>query len=672
MRRILNGLIVGLFVVLMATSAFAGSVNNPKPNAPIGPTTNGLNLCQNGGNYSWCLKNYWNIAGFNTLYSQFSSGATSTDWQGSSRTQQTTNGPISRAALLMVNGGGQTGGTFEQPGLGFTIMRASLEYPSAQTPYQFSVSGSTTWVMDPNAPFTITDPVGVSIPANTNYWIRYYNRVPFPPTSPSASAATVVGGSLTASTQYFYKVTTLDTGLESGATSEFSSTTGVSTLANNLTWTGNTNAQGYNIYRSTTTNAEVLIASVFGGTTTGYQDTGAGQIVSTKTPPAAYSYYFNQLTASSKLQANTQQSGGTGADLTTSTGGTWISSPSNTQMAQQDVVLTDDFASNSVCFIGDSIMDGVGIITNAAQGFSNTLQAWPQLAIGTSRPMLNESIPGSRQIDLVNGASTIVARRRLGMAQYCNIIMDGMGRNDLYTGSETWQTLALDQLQVAKSFADEGKRYFVTTLTPNTTSTDSYITATNQTVSSVPFEAKRVSYNTWVRGGFQVDGSGNPVTSGGTPTTTISGYFELANLVEVNSSNVLTQNGGLWLAPASAAYTGQVLTGSPTATSLPVSTASYPVSGLTTYVVQMTSGARSGQFCMAIANTATGLTCGANGVGIFTGIGAYVGLSGSPSAGDTFNLYQINTPQDGVHATANAYAIIAAAYAPWLAALPVF
>lgn len=639
---------------------------------PVGANTNGLSLYQNNGNYSFAMKNYWNIAGINDFYSQFSSGAPSTDWQSSSRTQQTTIGPISRMALIVYNGAGQVGTTFEQPGLGKLIMRASLEYPSTQTPYQFSVNGSTTWVMDPAAPFTITDPIGVSIPANTNYWIRYYNRTPFPPTALAAAVTVLNLGQLAASTQYFYKITSIDTGLESGPTAEVNATTGLTTLSVNLTWTANPNASAYNIYRSTTTGAETLIATV-PAPSTGYTDSNFQPIVSAQTPPAQYSYYFNQLLGSSKLQSNVQQSSGTGADLTTSTGGTWITGPSNTQMAQQYAILTDDFANNSVCFIGDSIAAGTGIITNAAQGFSSTLQNWPTLGVGTSKPMLNESIAGSKQTDLTNGTTTIVARRRLGMAEYCNIIISPMGRNDLFASAETWQQLASSQLQLALAFSNQGKRYYITTITPNTASTDSWITASNQSpLVDAPHETKRVNYNTWVRNGSQVDGGGSPVLSGGTASTIIKGFFDVANVVEVNSSNVITLNGGNWLAPAAPAYTAQVLTGSPSATSLPVSTASYPVNGLTTYAIKMTSGTQNGNFGIVLSNTATGVTLGVNGVGNFTGVGAYVGLSGAPSAGDTFNIYQISTPQDGVHGTTAAYALISTAFSTWLAALPAF
>lgn len=622
------------------------------------------------GNGVLNAKPYWKLSGFNYFASNGSSGSTSTDNASSSRIKQFSNGAMSRMALAVTSGNATSTTTFEQNGKGFLIQRASLEYPAANNPYQFSVNGLTTWVLDPNTPWTITDPIGVSVPANTAYYIRYFNRVAAIPTSPAVNTSAVVGN-LTAATTYYYKMTTVDTGVESGPTAEFSVATGAGTsLA--LTWTAPTYANSYNIYRATSTGAEVLVANV-PAPSTGWVDTGLNQITSATTPPAAVSYWFVSQTANSNYQTNVQQSSGNGLDYTTSTAGTWLTTPGNNAFAAGYVILSDDVTSNPLCVQGDSIAAGVGIVQNGANGYATYLQNWAAVGVGTSRPYLNLAIAGAKQSDLVNTSATVIARRRIGLPAYCDVIVNASGRNDMYTGAQTWQNLASNHIQVGRGYVQSGKRYYITTLIPSgITSTTNFIDANNQTITSSTNETKRTNYNSWVRGGMLVDGSGTPVLSGGSATPWITGYFDAASAIEVDATNTLTVNGGLWLAPAAAAYTGQVLTGSPSATSLPVSTANYPVGGLVTYGVKITSGARSGDFAMISSNTGTAITLYANGAANFTGIGTYVGLGGAPSAGDTFDIYAISTPQDGVHGTITSYAAIGAAFTTWLAALKAF
>lgn len=102
----------------------------------------------------------------------------------------------------------------------------------------------------------------------------------FAPTGFSATVAS--GGALTANT-YFYKITATRGGGETTASAERSATTSGGNLTINLAWTAVPGATGYNIYRATSSNAEVLIASV-SGTATSYADVG-GQTVGTATPP---------------------------------------------------------------------------------------------------------------------------------------------------------------------------------------------------------------------------------------------------------------------------------------------------------------------------------------------------------------------------------------------------
>ena len=175
---------------------------------------------------------------------------------------------------------------------------------------------------------------------------------------------------------------------------------------------------------------------------------------------------------------------------------------------------------------------------------------------------------------------------------------------------------------------------------------------TQQSANQTPLgtESVRVNFNTWERNGFQVSG-GSPVLTGGMSSPYIYGLLDIAAPVEVNSSNVLTANGGHWQTYA-ASFTGQVLTGTPTLTAFAASGSAFPVpsatnNGLSVYQIVMTSGAASGQTATIQTNTATGLTLYANGSTALTSY-PLVGLTTIPAAGDTFSVFPTPAP-DGVH-----------------------
>jgi len=93
-----------------------------------------------------------------------------------------------------------------------------------------------------------------------------------------ASTATTGGTGLAASTEYFYKVVAIDTyGGETLPSAEVNVTTGTgATNSNTLSWLPVANASGYNVYRSTTTGTETLVAS--GVLTAYFVDTGVTKI----------------------------------------------------------------------------------------------------------------------------------------------------------------------------------------------------------------------------------------------------------------------------------------------------------------------------------------------------------------------------------------------------------
>lgn len=121
--------------------------------------------------------------------------------------------------------------------------------------------------------------------------------------------------------------------------------------------------------------------------------------------------------------------------------------------------------------------------------------------------------------------------------------------NDI-AGGVALATLQANLIKLWKSLWLRGIKVYPTTVLPYTTSTDGWVTAANQTPQATP-ETKRVPLNDWIRAGAPTDTNDLavvPGTAGAIPNRYIAGYLETADTVEVNSANVLTRNGGRFLA----------------------------------------------------------------------------------------------------------------------------
>jgi hypothetical protein len=89
------------------------------------------------------------------------------------------------------------------------------------------------------------------------------------------TGAATTGGFLVGGTTYYYKITATSPIGETVASTEQSYTPPAGTSTNTITlnWTSDTNANGYKVYRSTTSGSEQLLATVAGGSTLTYADT---------------------------------------------------------------------------------------------------------------------------------------------------------------------------------------------------------------------------------------------------------------------------------------------------------------------------------------------------------------------------------------------------------------
>lgn len=582
-------------------------------------------------------------------------GSTASDYAATGRTKCSNKGALTTIQLGMVLGGANASGSEGVTPTPF-IVRATSETQSGQL-YRHSRSGSYDLVIGlggDGSPTLFFEPLGFYQAANSFFYNRVYVRVSTPPTI--GTATPFAGGFLTSGTTYFYKLTTVDTGLESGPSAETSCTPASTNLSCNLTWTAPRAAAltpaascAINVYRSTTTNTEKFLAQV-PCQSLNYVDSGTDAGSTTATPPAQTAIPLMRY-GSTGESGNTINGGGNGSDQTATTGAiTGVTGPTGAYIIAPGIVLGDDTSSPTILGLGDSIQHGVGISSTERGDYGLHVANWFDAGL-QSAGILNRnnySIGGAR-ISYMTANTTPSGARYLA-STYSDYVVTNLVINDLF-GGQTWQQVAANHLLLAKQFQARGTKYFVTTCTPNTTSTDGFTTASGQSTTAI--ETNRSNWNLWVRGGMQVDGSGAPVLSGGTPNTFIAGYYDQAAPVEVNSSNVLTPNGGRWRAPAATSYTG-TLTGSPTTTVLPCSGCTFPVagaanSGILTYAVRIASGAAAGQGCFVSTATSTQLTCYANANTTLTGT-ALAGLTTTPAAGDTFSVYAVNTV-DGTHGT---------------------
>jgi lysophospholipase L1-like esterase len=165
--------------------------------------------------------------------------------------------------------------------------------------------------------------------------------------------------------------------------------------------------------------------------------------------------------------------------------------------------------------VGDSIMWGTGDSTS-----SRDFIGYTQTALYNKRQMVVISRPS----ETAQGFNVVTNRMfRMQSAKYCGFVVSNYGINDI-RASRTLAQLQSDLMAVWNMFDKMGLPVYQNTITPSTTSTDSWVTTGNQTPESS--NAVRVQINDWIR----------------TLPAPLSGYFEIADLAET------ARNSGIWKA----------------------------------------------------------------------------------------------------------------------------
>lgn len=175
----------------------------------------------------------------------------------------------------------------------------------------------------------------------------------------------------------------------------------------------------------------------------------------------------------------------------------------------------------AVLVLGDSIANG-------SSGFEDE-GGWPVRAFGTSIARNSGNNANVLNLGIAAGKATMLkdADRywRGQLYKYCDIAICNFGANDVNQTSDTVATISANFLSLWNDLSRRGLKVWQGTITPVTTSTDSWATTGNQTV------LKQATFA----------GVNNYIRSAPSPLT---GYIEIADTV------MTARDSGIWKAPS--------------------------------------------------------------------------------------------------------------------------
>ena len=575
------------------------------------------------------------------------------------------------------------------------ILKMAVEYPAGTiTPVYFS--GKRVGHMEAGA-MLLTDPIGISVAPGGVPYLRIMFQTPMAPSTTATGATT--GGVLAAAT-YYYKVTSVTEAGESNGSVEVSATTTGATSSVTLKIgdknMSGANVTGYKIYRSTTTGTETLYAAI-SSQQRDYIDTGLDvQFSTTLNGGVTANKQLTLITTAGLRSGDIITIGGTGytvfnvfsdtivhvTSAVTATTGAAVTlgniAPSNRQYMynvtlNSTVYASDGFkqgwdmvdADNGYSFSASTVQGTMAPVAILAYPAAEVVNPKPAIgAIGDSimygqgwtrtdvdykgffGAALLELYPyvqlGSQGESAAQFVQPIYSKHRMSMLQSCKYIVCNYGTNDL---SGTLATIKANLVLIAQRCAQLGvKKYWQCTILPRTNaSTDGYQTASSQTLVGGIVETNRTAINTWLRAAASA-GAGNSFSYDvGSTYLPFIGVFDTAGVIEVNSSNVLTPNGGFWKPFGTATYDTNIGTVSGTTNTLTDSGKAWTVNQWQGYNLA-SNNAGVIQYTSIVSNTATTVTL--------------VASITVPSGTTTYSIYKSPT-YDGTHPTDFGYIVIA-------------
>lgn len=285
---------------------------------------------------------------------------------------------------------------------------------------------------------------------------------------------------------------------------------------------------------------------LFGGSTTGTSADGetilSDLLTLTTAIPSGAQFALNVWQdASAQIIYNTTSAyitgdrlavGATTPDLT-ATGGASFGGASNGAMCHPVAILAQT-RKPTVALLGDSTQLGaVNLVTTNFAGNGYGDQGMVARAIGPALAYINLGSYGDRAQTFISSGST----RRKALVAYCSHIVCNFGINDVISAARTSAQLIADLTTIAGYFPT--LPFWQQTLTPCTTSSDSFATTVNQTVTAN--EAQRVAFNLALRGGVTW-AAGSIDTGAALESSWLSGVWQVpTQTVDGTHPNVLAQ-----------------------------------------------------------------------------------------------------------------------------------
>lgn len=484
-----------------------GSASDTTAVAPSGAQFK-LNRVQAG------INGYAHVANRCNIAANTSTGAVKT----TSRVTFTTVGACSDLRLVFTNTITNSAGGEADATATITVSGA-IEYP-VDTILPVTFNGATTASIPPGCT-VVSDPVGVDVPAATNFWTRQCVTGSSWPLNLTTVANASNGGK--AGDCLGSKIT--------GATN---ANPIVITTSGNHNLTSGDSVTIAGVGGNTAANVTGSTATVLSATTFSIPVTGNG----------AY-------TSGGYVLGGDLTQAGSGAMLTSGGVNTFcpiavVGVPLSGQQAPWVAIFGDSIAAGS----GDTSVSNGGWVVRALGG-----------PAGCTVPFVNLARAGTRAsqfVDATNMQTQSIRRRRLGMGAPYTI--SNYGTNDIYSGLVTLATMQSNALSIATSSWRRGGRHILAAVLPQTTSSDSWATATNQATKTG--ETVRTAYNDWIRAGCPIDQTTKAAVAIGTSGALLAGSnghpvwmtVDPTVNVEVNASNVLTVNGGFWITNGSGNY----------------------------------------------------------------------------------------------------------------------
>jgi lysophospholipase L1-like esterase len=197
------------------------------------------------------------------------------------------------------------------------------------------------------------------------------------------------------------------------------------------------------------------------------------------------------------------------------------------------------YTSNATFFIaGDSRLGNGTTNDNAPNSYGGLGEV--ERSLVKSFGTLNAGMSGEKLADAAGAGYA----RRIQLAQYCSHVICEYGINDFVTAAPV-ATMLANLATFAAKFG--GKPFYQTTISPYTTSTDSWKATTDQTVSNPTTNTNRIAFNNAIRAGLSAPVTGHIEVADQTESSRDSGFWK------VNGSAFAYTNDGLHANAAGAA-----------------------------------------------------------------------------------------------------------------------